>query len=353
MSAKRTPRRLRFHLVALACLSIVVTSELAIRIYDAAHGVTIDTHNWQVTLRTPHPYLNWIWKPNSAARVDLRHRKLYRYNAAGLRGAPFDPVKPEGVVRMICLGESSTWGDYALSGEAMTWPAQLQQMLQAAYPDRRIEVLNAGLPSWTTYENFFNLNTRLLGYEPDVLLVYEMVNDLGLIGMLSPERDVGSLRRHLIGHPVHRWLCHSAAYSFLTYWVMNRLGLHGKKNPWAKEFKPEWVPHGMRSYERNLLMIVTAAQEAGVPIVLSTQGLRVDRIHPYHRELVDPMQEIIRGIGRRSRVPVAEIAGQIPQELFTSEVHVVDAGATIIAERFFDTLQTHQLVGARHGRAPR
>ncbi|MBI3087382.1 MAG: hypothetical protein HYY91_00625 [Candidatus Omnitrophica bacterium] len=342
MSAKRTKQGVRIGLVALACVSALATAEAAIRLYDWMRGVTIHTHNWQTTLRIPHPYLNWTWKPNSVARVDLRHPKVYRYNAAGLRGRPFEPVKPAGVFRVICLGESSTWGDYALSGEEMTWPAQLERMLQEAYPGRRIEVINAGLPSWMTYENLFHLNTRLLGYEPDLLLVYEMVNDLGLIGVLSPEQDVGALRRHLIGHPVHRWLCHSATYSFISYWLTGRLGLRGSKDPWARLFEPQWVPFGARSFERNLSLMVRVAQAERVPIVLSTQALRVDRIHPYHRELVEPMQEIIRAVGRTYRVPVVEIAGEIPPELFTSEVHVYDAGAAIIATKFFDTIRAQR-----------
>ncbi|MBI3087380.1 MAG: hypothetical protein HYY91_00615 [Candidatus Omnitrophica bacterium] len=334
---KRNGRRGLVLSAGLSVISLMTSGELAVRAYDAIHGVNVHTHNAQEALQIPHPYVNWTWKPDSVARVDLRHPKVYRYNAAGLRGRPFEPVKPAEVFRVICLGESSTWGGYYLSSEEASWPAQLERELAARHPDRRIEVINAGLPGWTTYENLANLVTRLINYEPDVLIVYEMVNDLGLVGILTPARDVGELRRHLLAPAWHRWLCHSALYSVLTHRVADWLKLE-REGLTEAMFEERWVPFGLRAFERNLSLMVQVARYEDVPIMLSTQAIRPELLEDYQRPQEAPMQDLIRAVAGRSGVPLVDNARLIPHELLADYVHLTDEAAVQLARNFADEI---------------
>ena len=67
-----------------------------------------------------------------------------RPNLQGLREREIEVPKPEGVFRVLVLGDGSTWGPGLAESERFT--ALAEARLRQLYPDRRIEVLNAGLP---------------------------------------------------------------------------------------------------------------------------------------------------------------------------------------------------------------
>ena len=91
----------------------------------------------------------------------------------GLRGGPATLEKPEGVFRIVCLGDSQTFGAGISDDE--TWPAHLQECLD---PDRsRIEVLNFGVNAYDTEQEVQMLETRALAYDPDLVLLAFFVND--------------------------------------------------------------------------------------------------------------------------------------------------------------------------------
>ena len=60
---------------------------------------------------------------------------------------------------------------------AMIQAAQMEAMLREARPDLDVEVVNAGVPSYTTAESLANLAYRIVDLEPDMIVVYHAVND--------------------------------------------------------------------------------------------------------------------------------------------------------------------------------
>ena len=57
-----------------------------------------------------------------------------KVNSLGLRDREFSRTRPEGQIRILCLGNSTTYG----AGVAMedTYPKQLEDLLRQRYPDR-------------------------------------------------------------------------------------------------------------------------------------------------------------------------------------------------------------------------
>lgn len=91
----------------------------------------------------------------------------------GLRGGCLSREKPPGMFRIACLGDSQTFGDGV--GDDETWPHHLQQVLD---PGRRcVEVLNFGVNAYETEQQVHLLETRVLGFEPDLVLLAYFVND--------------------------------------------------------------------------------------------------------------------------------------------------------------------------------
>ena len=103
-------------------------------------------------------------------------------------GMALDPVafempKPAGTVRIMWVGESAAKG--IPEPRPLRASAFLQAMLSDAWPDRRVEVLNVGVPGIAAYP-VLGIMTESLRYDPDVVVVYLGNNEYyGAYGVAS------------------------------------------------------------------------------------------------------------------------------------------------------------------------
>lgn len=99
--------------------------------------------------------------------------------------------KPEGVFRIVLLGDSFVWGDGLPYGQA--WGHQLERKARRLNPD--IEVFNWGLRGWSTY-NQFRFIQYGIEYDIDLLIIPFVYNDT----------DDGTIwRKELEWHEGEKW----------------------------------------------------------------------------------------------------------------------------------------------------
>lgn len=106
----------------------------------------------------------WTLQPNVA--LALRHHELDRDFSVHVSGVGFrgpEPVSP----RIACLGDSTTFGWGVTQDQA--WPNVLGQELG-------VEVLNAGVPGYSTHQGLATLD-RVLALKPDVVVLAYMIRD--------------------------------------------------------------------------------------------------------------------------------------------------------------------------------
>jgi lysophospholipase L1-like esterase len=101
-------------------------------------------------------------------------------NSKGLRIPETPYEKPDGVFRVLALGDSWTFG-FRMQ-EADAYPRQLEQVLNERAVERgdlrRIEVINAGVIGYSTDQEAAYLRVEGWKYQPDLVLVnYYPVND--------------------------------------------------------------------------------------------------------------------------------------------------------------------------------
>jgi lysophospholipase L1-like esterase len=106
-------------------------------------------------------------------------------NSHGFRGRDFQPSKRPGVVRIITLGASSTFG--FLSPDHQTYPVILQENLNSVLPRRFVnapsapvtefEVINLGIPHLTSDQIYSLFVKEGLALKPDFVTFYEGIND--------------------------------------------------------------------------------------------------------------------------------------------------------------------------------
>jgi lysophospholipase L1-like esterase len=156
-----------------------------------AHGMELNVGNHSLWQERWQEYL-------PGARIDVVAggvRFVVQMNAEGYRTHEISMPKPKGLVRIVCIGGSTT---VAGRTNDETYPSFLERKLRERFPGFPIEVLDLGVSSVTT-EYWYARLDRVLSYEPDVVVQYQAINDISW-------RD---LPRYAQDHPVQRRLYRS------------------------------------------------------------------------------------------------------------------------------------------------
>ena len=98
---------------------------------------------------------------------DPTGEELYEGNEKGV----FQREKPNGALRIVCLGSSSTWGEGCKDRAQESYPSQLGPILASCSSDP-VEVINTGVPGYRLTQLRIYFEQILSGLEPDILILY-------------------------------------------------------------------------------------------------------------------------------------------------------------------------------------
>ena len=326
----------------------------------------------------PHPYLSFCLRPSY--RTPPGNPQQCSHNSLGFRGKETTWEKPAGVFRIVTMGGSSVYGQSESSDEAV-WSARLEKILAEQRPGAHIEVINAGVPGYTSYEMLIELELEVMDLHPDLLVLYEAVNDMRSAlytkASMVPKRDNTHWRAMWpVDRPsaIERFLQKSRAYliwrAYGTDYLRRRADLFyttlvdydgdpkvklycgcGQGYPDGK------VPdEGFDFYRRNLENMVSLAQAGGANVLIVTQALMLWDMTMTGRECADiqvtsfrRIQDIQRAVAKERGISLAETGREIEAEedrifkatgkhVFKNDVHPFDEGSAIIARKVADGL---------------
>ncbi len=271
----------------------------------------------------PLPYVNYGLKPSFTREGD----PLRSTNSIGFRGPDVTVPKPEGVFRIVCLGGSTTYSDAVADDE--TYPVQLQAMLRQRHPDRNIEVVNAGVPSYTTAESLANLAFRCLELGPDAIVVYHAANDYRPRSYPNFVPSYFHYRKVWDGTLAHR------TQSDLPE-------LQGGINSLIQLAPPEEMGNpkknversGVGAYTRNLTSIAGIARAHGVRTVFVTFLIDPDHEwgNPESVAGIAEHNEAMLAVAKRTGALVVDLAGEMqPAGMFHDPVHLNAQGCKVKA----------------------
>jgi lysophospholipase L1-like esterase len=118
-----------------------------------------------------HHYLNYALNPGVAYGDERQINAKYRIRRA-------EPIRPRQSVRWraLVLGGSTTFGEL-LRREEDTWVSQLEQQVRRECGNE-CDVINGGVAGYTVLENLIHYVTLLDELAPDVVVLYEGINDV-------------------------------------------------------------------------------------------------------------------------------------------------------------------------------
>lgn len=119
----------------------------------------------------PHPYLAYALNETFTGADGLN-----RHNAHGCRGPDFAVPKPAGTFRIVCLGGSTTY-ETGVRADLDAYPARLEALLRSR-GHGNVEVVNAGVPGYSSFESSLLLQLRVFEWQPDLVLYYDNTNDV-------------------------------------------------------------------------------------------------------------------------------------------------------------------------------
>lgn len=137
---------------------------------------------------SPHEELIYELRPN--VRGTLAGRLLHT-NKHGMRGREVDPAKPPNTFRIVGLGDSHMFGTGVAQGQ--TYLDRLERLLNAsASEEQRYEVLNFATPGFNTAQQVAMLEHRALEFDPDLIVIHFVYDDLAPPRYLANPSATGS-----------------------------------------------------------------------------------------------------------------------------------------------------------------
>lgn len=296
-----------------------------------------------------------LLRPNS---VFTGERVTLRSNSLGLRSPEIPRQRAPGSWRLAVVGASTVMGLYDRDTDT-TFPARLEQRLRNRFPDRRIEVVNAGIMGYTLDDQRRMLETRVAALRPDLTVVYPGFNDF--VGYCRDEKAPASQFQRqglpLIDMPT--WLFTADSIRKKTVFLRTTaVRQTTMKNPGDIDLQP---------YRERLEALVRRAGELGLRLALSTNArayrrdqtlaeqLQLSRSARYFNRcfdldglhvLYDRHNAVIRAVAAAHGIPLIALDELVPggARHFVDAQHFSADGAALVGDRLASFIVERRLL---------
>lgn len=212
--------------------------------------------------------LFWRNRPNLDAEFMGVPIRANRHGFRTPQGAPRDiPEKKKGVLRIVCMGESPTFG-WGVPYED-TYAARLEKTIREEMKTD-VEVINAGMIGHSSHQGKLLLKNEILPLKPDIVTIPYVINDIDKYRFYRtdgrPDRALKPLG------VTHVWISNIAGRSRFAEWLRNtihymigrRAAMDGKP---VEIFRPGELRVPPEDYRENLKEIAAIARAGGAKVV--------------------------------------------------------------------------------------
>lgn len=270
-------------------------------------------------------------------------------NSMGFRGPDLLDPKPDNGYRIWVVGGSTTFDVFA-PNDGLTWPALVGKRLQSVYPNRTVEIINAGIPGEVIAGNLEDFKKHADRVQPDLLVYYHGPNDLRDVRFGGPPPPSGPLEQQFA-------LLRAAR------------GAVNKRYPQLPE---EWssarvTSHDLNEMTRRIDLLLDESKRRGVSVVMANHAFQytngktgsealgeVGEICVLMQMAPDNVVHMFRdyntlvaAIAERRGLPFADVRSAVPSDAryWGDSLHFSAMGSELAAEAVAKTIESAGLLG--------
>ena len=270
-------------------------------------------------------------------------------NSLGLRNREVGPKKA-GTSRILFLGDSLIWSGETSSGELYTEVLEQRLNARLANGPGAVEVINAGIPGYTTYQEFEFLKIYGLDMKPDLVMLGFVFNDVYYKYLHKPnsQRFLGrEPTAHLYHFDPEKFPGILFARSHLAHQIASRSEILWKRIlgrpvfPFEQrgDFYLAWKPYGWDHARALIREMRSLLRQKGVPLMVLVFPIS-DQVNDEYRKLDQAFilypQRKIREICEEFDIPMLDLTETLYRKggetLFRDYLHLNSKGNDVIAD---------------------
>ncbi|MBA4418481.1 MAG: hypothetical protein C0392_11330 [Syntrophus sp. (in: bacteria)] len=266
--------------ILIFIFAIVIITEGAGQVF-----YRIKNHYWlfiqedtpYIELFRKHPFLVSEAKPNAQYRS--KGGILFRHNGIGTRGNDTGLLKKPGIKRVLTLGGSST---YCVGvSDNQTWPYLLEEKMGKGY-----EVINLGVPGYTTVEHVIQTALNISDLSPDICIFYTGWNDARNQHVARLRSDYADFHGKSQYNHLMLNTYKTANRSVIVWTVGNLLKKVFIRDPeglfllegTADKFTDKIDERALAIYKRNLKLLIALSRAQGIRPVMVPQIMNYEML---------------------------------------------------------------------------
>lgn len=292
------------------------------------------------------PALFWVLKPDVPLNSSMAG--FYRYffsNSQRLRDDDVSMTKPENTFRILCLGDSCTFG--VKIPYTQSYPEHLEKLLQQQLPDKHIEVINAGIPGYSSYQGRVYYQQFGLSYCPDMVIVCFGLNDRVLWNNMTDQEHARYFQRNslLTWQPASILLLRKVVSWIRFDLFRNRENRPPKEGKKKKDVSLE-EKRGLRKnalprvpledFKDNYSTMILQAREHNQHIILMKWLIKNQSLKNQN-----DYQSSLDSIARDNRIPLVDLhskTGEIDNNWWLDRFHLDGQGNLFVAKQLLPVI---------------
>lgn len=348
----------------ILCIFIVLII-LPIEVFLRNKYQNFESTTYQYSIDNFHPFLQF----------QLGNTYTSNINSFGFRGEEMTKEKSAGIYRIFILGGSTVLNK--TTAFEMTGPRILEKLLREKYPNKKIEVMNAGVDGFTSEHSLIQYLFYIKDFNPDMVVMWHGFNDW-YYSCSPQERAYGSfksdyshffgadalmVKEHFSPQPIIgiKLVTFDFFIKFLQdnwYSDIRNLYLANNSSSGFYTQKTENNQYEMKdfaslpSYTRNLQSLINSVLDDNVILILGNQPYLYsenldqktlskiyfpvlhcskDGKYPTISSVINGMtkyNKATKDVAAKNNIPFIDLESQIPKNLeyFTDDVHYTEKG---------------------------
>ncbi|KFM20400.1 hypothetical protein AAA799D07_00458 [Marine Group I thaumarchaeote SCGC AAA799-D07] len=280
-----------------------------------------------------------------------QHTDTVNVNEHGFRGPEITQTKDEKTFRAFLVGGSETYGMFSTSDKT-TFQGYLQQKLDTLDTDYKIEIINAGVNAYDSFDSAYQIKTKLIDYDPDLLIVvsghevgksakefdakmpfyYPISNQLAKLKLYYKSPEFFEFTKRVILKNVHG-----------DQGVPGEAIVSGNIEDNVKAWKNTWIEICDFGVEQNfdVIIAIPPVSGAGNKIASNWESQNLEKlshtsIAPSYHLVKDALEDLDKKC--TATIDLTNVFDNESGTIYLDLTHFADAGNALVAEQLFQSL---------------